>query len=266
MPVSRSLPQSLYYSGQGQVIFGERDATTGRPISAFAIGNAPALEIQISTTQVDHKESQSGQRATDLTLVTEKSATFNLTIESLNLKNLAAAFYGDVTSEAAGDVTAEPLRRVASDTGLLILMHAQVSDVVLHTTDATPAVVPTSAYFLDSDFGTLQLDLTAQVGGKALSTYTNFTVDYSYEAAERLDALTVVAPPERYVRFQGINTVDDQLCLVTIPRAQFQPLQSLPLINDEVAQVEMTATILPDSLITDGGSRYYRQQYITPSA
>lgn len=258
--MARTLPKSLYFSGQGQVIFAERDASTGRPLNAYAIGNAPTLEIAISTTQVDHKESMSGQRATDLTLVTEKSATFNLTIESLSLKNLAMSLYGNLVDSAEGTVTAETLFNPADGGGLLILAHSQVSDVVLKTTGTTPTTVPEAAYTLDADFGTIQLD----------PTYTpaitgDLTVAYTYAAAQRLDALTQVQPPERYVRFQGINTVDDSLVLVEIPRAQFQPLQTLPLINEEVAQVQMTATLLPDSFLTDGGSQYYRQTLISAS-
>jgi hypothetical protein len=260
MPTVRTLPESVYYSGQGKIVFAERDPTTGRPINAYEIGNAPALEIAISTTQTDHKESMSGQRSTDKTLITEKSATFNITIESLDPKNLAAAFFGELNTVAAGTVTAEPIGS-ASAGGLLILRHSQVSDVVVHTVGATPAVVPPAAYFLDPDFGTIKLDptYTPAVTGQ-------LTADYSYLTAQRLDALTQVTPPERYVRFEGINTIDETLVLVEIPRAQFQPLQSLPLINDEIAQVQMTATILPDSFLNDGGSRYYRQTTIKPKA
>jgi hypothetical protein len=252
MATTRTLPKSIYYSGQGKIIFGERDPLTGRPINAYEIGNAPAMELQISTTQVDHKESMSGQRATDVTLVTEKSATLNVTIESLDPRNLAAAFYGKVTDSLAGTVTAEQHTVTSSaNGGLLILNHSQVEDVIL---TAAGTAVPAAAYFLDPEFGTLQWDPTyTPVITGAVSA------SYGYGAAQRLDALTVVAPPERYVRFHGINTIDDSLVLVEIPRAQFQPLQSLPLINDEIAQVQMTATILPDPFLNDGGSRYYRQ-------
>lgn len=255
MPTNRVIPKSTYYSGQGQVIFGERNAQ-GRPINAYAIGNAPALEIQVSTTQVDHKESMSGQRATDLTLLTEKSATFNLTIESLDLKNLAAAFYGNIADVTAGTVVNEVHENVdSSKGGLVILRHNSVSNVTVSLVTGGTAV-PASAYTLDPEFGCLQWnpEYTPAVTG-------NIEIDYEYAASKRLDALTQVAPPERYVRFHGINTIDDSLYLVEIPRAQFQPLQSLPLITEEIAQVQLTATILPDNTITSG-SKFYRQTVI----
>lgn len=255
MPTQRVVPVSKYYSGQGQLIFAERDAQ-GKPINAFAVGNAPAVEIQVQTTQVDHKESMSGQRATDLTLLTEKSATVNITIESLNLENLAMSFYGGITSVTGGSVAAEPHAGIdTSKGGMLILGHNQVSAVVV-TKVTGSTVLDANAYILDPEFGTLQWnpDFTPAYTG-------DVTVAYTYAASKRLDALTEVAPPERFVRFHGINTVDDQLVLVEIPRAQFQPLQSLPLINDEIAQVQLTATILPDNLIVSG-SKFYRQTYI----
>lgn len=258
MPAVRTIPESIYYSGQGQIIFGERDPLTGRPINAYQIGNAPALELQISTTQVDHKESMSGARAVDLTLLTEKSATLNVTIESLDPRNLAASLYGDIEEVAAGTVAAERHTFTSSaDGGLLILLHSQVSDVVITTAGGTPTAVPAGAYFLDQDFGTIQWnpEYTPAITGSV-------DIAYEYEASERLNALTQVAPPERFVRFHGINTVDDKLYLVELPRVQFQPLQSLPLIGEEIAQIQLTATLLPDPFINTG-SKYYRQTVIT---
>ena len=257
----RTIPKSEYYSGQGQLIIAERNPLTGRPFNAYPVGNAPALEITVQTTQVDHKESMSGQRATDFTLLTEKSASMNITIESLIPKNLAMSFYGKMTDVAAGSVTSEELaNETSANGGMMILAHNQVSDVVLTTTGGTPTPVPTDAYIVDPEFGTIQWDPTFEP-----AITGNVTAAYSFEASERLDALTSVQPPERYVRFHGINTIDDSLVLVEIPRAQFQPLQSFQLITEEVAQVQMTATLLPDSFLNDGGSRYYRQTKITPT-
>lgn len=261
MATVRTIPKSEYYSGQGQIIIAERNPVTGKPFNAYPIGNAPALEITVQTTQVDHKESMSGQRSTDFTLLTEKSASFNVTIESLIPKNLAMSFYGNMADVAAGTVTGEELvNETSANGGLMILAHNQISDLVVTTTGGTPAPVAAAAYIVDEEFGTFQWDptFTPAIEG-------NVTVAYTYAASERLDALTSVQPPERYVRFHGINTIDDSLVLVEIPRAQFQPLQSFALITEEVAQVQMTATILPDNTLTDGGSRFYRQTKIVPA-
>lgn len=258
----RQIPKSEYYSGQGQVLFAERNATTGKPFNAYAVGNAPALEITVQTTQVDHKEAMSGQRATDMTLLTEKSASFNITIESLIPKNLAMSFYGNMTDVEAGTVAAEVLVNESSaNGGILILGHSQISDLVLTTTGGTPTPVPADAYIVDQEFGTVQWDptFTPAIEG-------NVSAAYTFAAGQRLDALTSVQPPERYVRFHGINTIDDSLVLVEIPRAQFQPLQTYGLITEEIAQVQMTATILPDNTLNDGGSRFYRQTKIPQMA
>ncbi len=256
----RTIPKSEYYSGQGQAIIAERNPTTGRPFNAYPMGNAPAMEITVQTTQVDHKESMSGARATDFTLLTEKSATLNITIESLIPKNLAMSFYGKMTDVAAGTVASEVLaNETSANGGMLLLAHNQVAGVVLTTTGGTPTAVPAAAYMVDPEFGMIQWDPTF-----APAITGPVTAAYTYEASERMDALTTLQPPERYLRFHGINTIDDSLVLVEIPRAQFQPLQSLALITEEVAQVQMTATILPDSFLNDGGSRYYRQTKITP--
>ena len=50
-----------------------------------------------------------------------------------------------------------------------------------------------------------------------------------------------------------------------MPRAQFSPLQNLPLINEEVASFTMEGKILQDQMaVGDGDIRYYRQTLITP--
>ena len=49
------------------------------------------------------------------------------------------------------------------------------------------------------------------------------------------------------------------------PRAQFSPLQNLPLINEDVANFTMEGKILLDDLadVDAGDARYYRQTLIT---
>lgn len=258
----RTIPQSHYYSGQGQVIFADRNPLNGRPMNPYKVGNAPALELQINTTQVDHRESMSGSRSVDLTLITEIGATLSLTLESVTLQNLSGALYGDVTSLAGGTVASEILgEQDSSKGGYVVLNHNQISNLVLtYDVSGSPTPVPETAYFLDEDFGTFQWnpEFTPAITGAV-------TAAYEYAASDRLDALTSSTPPERYVRFEGINTIDDSLVLVEMPRVLFQPLQSLPMITEEIAQVQMTATILPDPFLSTG-SRFFRQTYITPSS
>jgi hypothetical protein len=96
-----------YYSGQGVVSLGQRDAVTGKPKMLLALGNVSDLKIMIATSVIDHKNSQDGQRAIDKRLQTETKCTASLTLENWVAVNLASALRGANTNVVAGTVTAE---------------------------------------------------------------------------------------------------------------------------------------------------------------
>lgn len=265
MPVQRPTPQSHYYSGQGRLIIGERDPLTGAPLLLREVGNCTAVEITVATTKTDHKESMSGLRSIDLTLVTEKSATFTVTCESLSLDNLALGLWGETITSTATPV-ADEVHPIAKG-GFIALSGQNVTAVVVETVENTPVtLVAGTDYEVDPDFGTIRFSDTV-----TLPVPTNaelgpqVTVSFTPGAGVKvLHGLTQLKAPERFVRFEGVNTVDGELVLVEIPRASFEPLQNLGLINEELGSFEMSGTILLDNLITSG-SKFFRQTYITPS-
>jgi hypothetical protein len=86
-------------------------------------------------------------------------------------------------------------------------------------------------------------------------------VDYTYAAQKVIDALTTAAP-ERYLRFEGLNTLDgNEPVILEVPRYQFDPAQAYALLNAQAGQVagfQLNGSILQDALITSG-SQYFRQ-------
>ena len=99
--------QSNYYSGQGVVLLGNRDAVTGRGYGFVPLGNVSDLTIAVKTSVVEHKESQSGARGIDLRLTTELASTASMKLDNFNATNLATALRGSYQSVAAATVTAE---------------------------------------------------------------------------------------------------------------------------------------------------------------
>lgn len=100
---------NFYYSGQGVVLVGSRDAT-GKPAGLVPIGNVSDLKIAIATSVLEHKESQTGQRGIDLRLTTETKAQLSMTMENFVSSNLAIALRGGVTTTLAGTATSEALK------------------------------------------------------------------------------------------------------------------------------------------------------------
>lgn len=105
--MSNNAITSHYFSGQGEVMLATRNTLTGRPLKFRPVGNVSDLKISIATTVVQHKESQTGQRGTDLRLQTGVDVSMSMTMENFIKENLSQALRGDVLTVAPGSVTNE---------------------------------------------------------------------------------------------------------------------------------------------------------------
>ena len=137
--------QSEYYSGQGVVLIGKRDAN-GNPAGLLPLGDVSALQIAINTTVVNHKNSQDGQRAIDARLQTETAAQATITIDNWNAENLALGLRGTETEIASGTATNESVNAYAG--AISPLAHVNVSGLSLELgeTSLTAYTAPGVAY------------------------------------------------------------------------------------------------------------------------
>ena len=257
MPTTRTMPQSYYYSGQGRLLIGDRDEN-GNGYNFVHVGNVTALSAEIAIEKFEHKESMSGARAIDKTIIKEKKATVKFTCESLSLENLALGLFGESTTVAGSTVADEAHKFTAG--GAIALKYANVSAVTVQTGAELGAAttVDASNYTVDAEFGTIHpVDNGAFTGD-------NVYVSYTYGTAKKLDVFTKSFPDEKFLRFEGLNTVNDDLVLINMPRVTIDPLPGLQLINEELANVEFTGNVLLDPTISSG-SQFMTQQIITPA-
>jgi len=56
-----------------------------------------------------------------------------------------------------------------------------------------------------------------------------------------------VAPPERYLFLDGINTVDNSPVRLRLYRVKFDPAATIPLINEGFGALELSGAVLYDS-------------------
>jgi hypothetical protein len=120
--------ENYYFSGQGVVLLGQRDAN-GNAAGLLPLGDCSALQIAVNTTVVNHKGSQDGQRAVDARLQTETTATATITIDNWSAQNLATGLRGKETKITAGNVTAETFNGYPGKVSPL--QHVSVSNLVL---------------------------------------------------------------------------------------------------------------------------------------
>jgi hypothetical protein len=136
-----------YFSGQGRVYIGARDAS-GNPQGLAYVGNVPGLRVNLTVETLGHQESTSGQRLTDLQLIKTKKGEFACTLEELIAANLSLTLYGATADQGTGTVTAEALPNPVTVGGLYLLAKQNVSSVVRRprhslqpSTRSTPSMV-----------------------------------------------------------------------------------------------------------------------------
>jgi len=232
---------SYYASFQGRVYLGERNAS-GAPINVRTPGNVADLSLSLKTDVIEHFESQSGQRAVDLRLVKQKSATVALTIEEFTKENLALALYGNHVTDSGGSVTDEIVGSATPIVGeRYFLAHPKVSALTLVDSAGTPAtLVEGTHYTTDVDYGALQfLDITALTAP--------FKASYTFGAVTEIGIFTQPLP-ERFLRLEGVNTAaGNARVLVELYRVAFDPLKKLDFISNELNKFELEGSLLADT-------------------
>jgi len=224
-----------YFSGQGRVFIGARDIN-GTPQGLTFVGNVPDLKVSLSVETLEHQESQSGQRLTDLQLIKTKKGEFACTLEELIQSNLELALYGSTTVVTTGTVTDEPLIAAAELGKLYLLAKQNVSTVVIK---AGAATVAAEKYTVNAKHGSIMFnDITGVTGAIVAS--------YSYGAAN-VTAMFTQPLPERWVRFEGLNTADaNKEVVIDLYRVAINPAKDLSVIGTELMKFELSGQVLAD--------------------
>lgn len=230
-----------YFSGQGRIYIGERDAQ-GNPKMLLPVGNVPKLSVNLSVETLEHKESQTGQRLTDLTIIKEKKGEFSCTLEEMLKVNMELALYGRSLSQAAGSVTDEPLPSPAVAGGMAVLNHQNVSNVLITDSSATPKTLPSAQYRVNGAHGSIVF-LDTTTGGPYQEP---FKASYTHGEATVTSMFTLPLP-ERWVRFEGLNTADgNRPVVIDLYRVAINPAKELSIITDELLQFELSGNVLAD--------------------
>ncbi len=250
-----------YYSGQGVVLIGDYD-DAGKITGLESIGNVPALKIGIETSSVEHKESQSGQRAVDLRLITEIKVRLSATLEDFDRAGLAMALRGEYESLVAGAAADIPLNCYPGK--VVAFPHIKISSLVLKKGSTTLKAYVNDAtgwdYKVNEDAGSVQFNSTPTTSG--LSEGDALTAGYSYAAQAKVDALTD-SPQPRFLRFEGLNTVDgNNPVVVEAFRFVIDPARELSLITgEEVASFELEGSLMADAS-RPTGSKFFHQRLV----
>lgn len=227
------------FSFQGKVYLGAR--LPGAIAGALRwVGDAPKCDVSLTTDKEERKESFSGQRLTSATLQTGKTAKIALTLNWFNAENMVLGLYGTKIAVASGTVDAEPLPLALAAGDFVALKHGGISAVSITDSAGTPAsLVAGTHYRIDSANGGVIEILNVA------SFVQPFQVDYTHTASADVTMFTS-APPERYLFLDGINTVDNSPVRARLYRVKFDPMATLPLINESFGTIELSGDVLYD--------------------
>ncbi len=236
-----------YYSGQGRVYVATRDAS-GNPGGFRWIGNVPSLELSIETDKFEHKEAYTGNRAIDVTVVTETKATLTFTIEDFTIENLALGLYGSNTTVTGTSITDEDIYVTAHATEDRVYRLANPNNI---SAVSITGLTVTTDYTVDIINGTI----TVLAGRGSTQTYP---VDYTFDTYTRTDVFTTTSQ-EVWLRFEGLSTLDSgETTLIDCYRVAIDPMSGYSLINDEIGSAEMTGSILADTNRV-AGQQFFQQ-------
>lgn len=230
----------IYFSGQGTVYVADRDSVGA--VSLYRdVGNVPALKITLETDTLEHKESRTGNRLTDLRLIRERRAKVTMTLENFSKANLMMLLYGTGVIATGASVTNEifPTGLIVGD--MVSLLHGLTSALSIVDSTGSPVTLTLGTHYT--------ADLTGgMVTIKSLAGLIQpFKANYTYATTDVVPFFKA-SSKERFLKFSGLNTANSNApVVVEIYRILFDPVGNIDLINDELAQFEIEGAALYDS-------------------
>lgn len=247
--------KTLTYSGQGAILLAERDVA-GNPMGFVPVGNVSALTLALAVSYNDMKEGYTGQRGVLKQVKSETALDLSMTAQSFDPDTLSLALYGSQAAVSAGSSVVETIKAYLGKT--MPLGNVDISNVVVATTDDVTTYVLDDDYTVNAEFGSITF-LTGGTGG--LSDGDDVKVTYDHGAQAHIEGLTL-AQPERWLRFEGLNTSEgNKPVVLDIYKVGIQPLEEFALINDEFGEMSINMTGLVDPT-KSSGSQFFTQKYV----
>lgn len=249
-----------YIGMQGSFLISKRSAT-GKPLGFEYLGNCMEATIRNETAEYTHKESQTGLGITDLRFETGLRAMLNITAESITVKNLARALYGNTTALAGATISAEQINDVLAGYSYS-LARINLTSFTSLTDDGTPTpttFVNGTDYTVDLKSGTINL-----IAGGAIVDGDNLRANYVAGKSEKVSALSG-NNTNYWVRFNGLNRAEDLAPVVLdFYKVRFNLPTDIAIITDEIIKFSVEGEILYDQLQPDTtpNGRFYRVQQV----
>jgi hypothetical protein len=196
--------------------------------------------VSFSVESLDHFESESGLNNQDLAIKRNKKAEVSITLEELTAKNLALLTQGTAAKGSTPEsVVDEPIggTLVAGDT-YYTKKGGPITAVTVK--DSSAATVPASNYVVDLAKGSIKFT--------SVPAPQPYKVSYTVTATDTVTMFNAALQDFRVV-FKGINKAQlSKPFTVRLHRVQFNPVDQLALLGEEVGQYTLTGAVLQDDV------------------
>lgn len=217
------------------------------------LGNVSALSLGVEqeTKRLRDFRAPGGGTYNQVDRIT--GVTLNVTAHDLSPENLALALYGTTDAVASATVTAELHVAYAGGYFVTTSPYATITNVknaagVTTYVAGTDYIVQHGGIYIPAGSG-----ITAAVDADT----PNVQVTYVGKPGNLVQALAGSAE-ELELLFLGLNEADSGSSVrVTIFRGKFSATQSLPLIGDDYAALEMSGSVLADASRLGNVSQYF---------
>ena len=220
------------------------------------VGNVSAFTLNHELTEIEQEDFTSlGGTACQISYIS--SATLNMTLNCLKIRNLALAFqgsgaYGNIVAGSVEDESHEVVELGA----LIPLAYIPEKGTVVVTDNTTP----TPQTFVEgTDYVVTSAGIIPLAGGAIITTDT-LLISYDYGIGSIVQALTSSQKVFEVI-FDGINVGEEgeQEVVLRAWKVKFAPAATFDLITSgEFASVEVVGTILKDDTKVGAGvSKYY---------
>lgn len=238
------------YIGSGRILARIR----GSEAPYRELGNCSALSLGVEqeTKKLRDYRSPGGGTYNQVDRIT--GVTLNVTAHDLSPENLAMALYGTIDAVAGGAVVDEP--QVAFEGGYVVTDSPFSAVTAVKSPDGVTTYAAGTDYIVQH--GAIFVPTTTTIPAPADAVTPNVEISYTGKAGDMLQALTSAAEELEMV-FLGLNEADSGSAVtVYIYRGKFGATQSLGLIGDDYAALEMSGAVLADGSKTGDLSQYFQ--------
>lgn len=234
--------------GRGELHFSLFASGSHTPAGWRYLGNSPSFSLTIDQEKLDHFNSDRGVRVKDKSVILQVDYSGSLTLDDINVQNLALFFFGSQSALAQTSATSQSqsFTSVVQGYGYQLGIGSSnptgvrsISNVVV-TVSASTKTLGTD-YTIDAARGIIYV-----VEGGGIADGATMAVTYDRAAVNRKQVISGTTQLEGALKFISYNPDGEQNDYY-FPYVRLGPNGDFELKSDEWQQLPLTVEILRDT-------------------